>query len=374
MASSIRLAVLVTEDWYLCSHRLPILRGAVRAGYEVLVLTHVGAHAEEIRATGARLVAIPLDRSNVRPIKELVAVWRIVQAIARFRPHVIHNVALKPILYGTLAGHLARTKLIVNALAGLGDLYMRDGGMARQLLRRAVALALKSGRTRVLVQNPEDAGVVMALGVASSNVDLIPGAGVSLSEFTAEAPPAPPPFRVLFVGRLLVSKGLHELHDAAVRLRRLAPDVRIQVAGGPDPHNPGCIGNATLQAWADEGALQFLGRRTDIPALLKLCHLVVLPSYREGVPKALLEATAAGRPIVATDVPGNREVVEHGVNGLLVPVRDVDALISAIIEVVRDPDRRISMGTASRRIAEENFSEDAVVSETLSIYENSGVG
>ena len=370
-----RVALLVTEDWYLCSHRLPVVRAAVAAGHEVLVLTNVVDHAEPILATDAGLVPIPLVRNSANPLVELKAVWSIVRTLRRFRPDVVHNVALKPILYGTFGARIAGARLVVNALAGLGDLFMReDRGLARRVLRLAVARSLRGKRTRVLVQNPEDAAIVEELGVDPSRIDMIRGSGVALDEFVASPPPDVSPIEVLFVGRLLESKGLHELHEAAVQLRASGLPIEISVAGDRDPHNPGCIDEATLSSWAADGAMRMLGRRDDVAELLRRAHLVVLPSYREGVPKSLLEGAAAGRPLIATDVPGNREVVRHGDNGLLIPVRDPGALAAAIEELAGDPERRIAMGHASRTLAEAEFSDDAVARATLAIYEHSGVG
>jgi glycosyltransferase involved in cell wall biosynthesis len=196
---------------------------------------------------------------------------------------------------------------------------------------------------------------------------------VALEQFAPAPPPPAPPVQALFLGRLIETKGLRELHQAALRLREAAPQVRVVVAGEPDPHNPACIDAATLDRWRTDGALTFLGRRDDVASLLRSTHLVVLPSYREGVPKALLEAAAAGRPIVATDVPGNREVVAHGENGLLVPVHDADALAAAVAELARDEHRRAAMGRASRRRAERHFSDRAVVAATLDIYASAEV-
>lgn len=365
-----RIAIIVTEDWYLCSHRLPIVRGAIAAGHEVMVLTHVADHAEPILATGARLVAIPLDRSSARPLAELRSVWTIARSLRRFRPDVVHNVALKPILYGTAGARLARARLTVNAMAGLGDVFMTDRGWGHRMLRRAIATSLRSRRSRALVQNPDDAAVMLQLGVKRDRIDVIRGAGVDLKTFTHEPPPPSPPVVVLYVGRLLDSKGIHELHAAAIRLRDFAPDVQMVVAGSRDPHNPGCIGAATLEQWEAEGVLKLLGHRSDVADLLRASHLVVLPSYREGVPKSLLEGAAAGRPLIATDVPGNREVVDHGRNGLLIPVGDVDELVAAILQLAEDAPRRASMGRASRSRAELEFSEDAVVAATLAIYDH----
>lgn len=368
-----KIALFVTEDWYVCSHRLPVIREAVARGHDVVVLTRVDRHREPIEAAGARLVPVTMNRSGWNPVAEQRLLREVRRALLDHRPDVLHNVALKPVIYGTTAARLARTPVVLNALAGLGALFLTNegAGVLRQALRAALTRALRARGVSVLVQNADDADIVHGLGVGDANVTVIRGSGVDLTRFCVRPAPAEPPLRVLFVGRLLYDKGVEDLYEASRRLRTERPELQVSVelAGDRDPHNPACVETDTLARWSATGDVTFLGAREDIPDLVAGSHVVVLPSYREGLPKALLEAAACGRPMVATDVPGCREVVLPGETGVLVPPRRPDLLATAIGDLAVDPDLRRRMGDAARKLAEDQFSDVAVAAQTVNLYE-----
>ncbi|MEA3077478.1 MAG: hypothetical protein QOF60_2386 [Actinomycetota bacterium] len=366
---AVRVALFITEDWYACSHRLPLIEGAVAAGHQVLLLTHVADHRHQLEQAGAIVEPIPLERSGTRPAKEAKAMVAVIAALRRFRPHVLHNVALKPVVYGTSAAHIARVPAVVNAMAGLGALFIEGDRQTHGNLRRALGWALRTRRSWVLVQNKDDALALGSLGVRPDRITVIRGSGVDLTRFAPVPEPVGPEAVVRFFGRLLWDKGVGELHEAARLLRRDGSPVRVELVGGRDPHNPACVDEATVERWRDEGILGLHGLVADVRPLVEGANVVVLPSYREGLPKALLEGAAAGRALVATDVPGCREVVRHEDNGLLVPARDASALAFAIDRLARDPVRRSAMGQRSRELAEAHFGVDGVVSRTLELYE-----
>jgi glycosyltransferase involved in cell wall biosynthesis len=302
-------------------------------------------------------------------LHDLRMLWRLLRLYRRERPDIVHHVAMKPVLYGSFAARLACTPHVVNAFAGMGWLFTSGAGLAQWLkpaVRLALRLAVRAGI--ILVQNPDDARLVSRLGVPESRIRRIAGSGVDLERFRPTPEPDSPPI-VLFAARLLWDKGAGEFVAAACLLRERGARARFLLAGEPDPLNPASIPEKQVTAWVEEGAVERLGWVADMPALLSACHVVCLPSYREGLPKSLIEAAAAGRPIVTTDVPGCRDVVRDGDNGLLVPPNDAPALARAIDRLICDGDLRRRMGARGRVRAEREFGLDRIIQQTLSLYD-----
>jgi len=366
--SSPKLLFLVTEDWYFVSHRLALAVAARDAGFDVAVATRVRRHGDIIRRAGVRLIEFENVRSGLNPLRELETLLRLIRLYRRERPDVAHHVALKPVLYGSIAARLARTPRVINAIAGMGWLYTSGSGAARGLQRvvsGALAAVLRAGI--VLVQNPDDGELVARLGVPRAHIRRIAGSGVDLERFAPAPEPAGIPLVVL-PSRLLWDKGVGEFVAAARQLRARGVEVRCLLAGDPDPANPAAVPSGQIGAWVAEGIVEHPGWVEDMPALLAASSIVCLPSYREGLPKALIEAAAAGRPIITSDVPGCREVVRDGENGLLVPARDSARLTQALERLLRDPAMRRRMGACGRQRAEQEFGLDAVIAQTLALY------
>jgi glycosyltransferase involved in cell wall biosynthesis len=367
-----RLLFLVTEDWYFCSHRLGLARAAIEAGYEVAVACRVDRHGEKITAVGIRLFPLALSRRSLNPFHLLAAIWRIRRLYRDFAPDVVHHVALKPAILGSFAARLAGCRHVVNAVAGFGFVFSSTSFKAR-LLRPVMTAALRlllDGRGyRTIVQNDDDAKTLISRGiVAPDHIVVIRGAGVDLSRFRA-APEPQGPVRVTMVSRMIAEKGVRELVAAARVLKSRNLDVRITLAGTPDAENPSAIPESELAAWAREGIVEYLGHVADVAALWRESHVAALPSYYgEGVPLSLIEAAAAGRPLIAADGPGLRDIVRHGETGLLVPPRDADALADALATLVRDPGLRQRLGSGARQLAENAFADSIVQTQTLSLY------
>jgi glycosyltransferase involved in cell wall biosynthesis len=321
-----------------------------------------------IKSAGVRLHAIPLSRQGMRPREEWRSLRGILRVLRAERPVLLHAIAQKPVLYGALATRLGRAPALVATLAGMGYVFTAESRRARWLsavLVFAYRAFLDQQRVRVIVQNPDDRAELRRN--AAVDAALIRGAGVDLARFTP-APPPPEPVTIVLASRMLWDKGLQEFVDAAPLLRRRRVTARMVLVGKPDASNPSAVPEAQLKRWHDSGAVEWWGHRADMPAVLSQAHIVCLPSYREGLPTILIEAAAAGLPLVATDVPGCREVVRPGVNGTLVPARDADALADAIEVLAGDAALRERYGRASRRIAEEEFGIERVASETLEVY------
>lgn len=371
-----KLLFLVTEDWYFCSHRLPLARAAKAAGFEVIVATRVNQerHAAAIAAEGFRLIPLGLRRGGHNPLRELLAIGEIARIYRRERPDIVHHVALKPVLYGSLAARLARfarVPAVVNALAGMGFIFASDSFKARLLrpfVARAFRLLLNAGRSVLILQNPDDRQMLVEQGVVEpGRVRLIRGSGVDIRRFAPTPEPGGMPL-VILPSRLLWDKGVGEFVEAARRLRAQGVSARFALVGDSDPENSAAIDDAQLAEWAASGVVEWWGRRDDMPEVFAQANVVCLPSYREGLPKVLLEAAACGRALVATDVPGCREIAIDGHNSLLAPVRDAVGLAAAIRRLVEDARLRGEFGQRGRALVEAELSEERVIEQTLAVY------
>lgn len=366
-----KLIYHVTVDWFFCSHFLARAVAAKQAGYEVLVLTNVDRHGEVIRDAGLRLAPLTISRRSLNPFAALMTLLRIFAVYRRERPDLIHHVALKPILLGGLAARLAACHRVVNAVVGGGYAFTSPHPIAR-VLRPALTIGLRfllnPPKSRVVFENADDLNGFAEAGlVRSEDSVLIRGAGVDPDRFRPNYGEHALPMVVL-VARLLYDKGIVEFVEAARMLKRRGVVARFVVVGGPDVENRACIDAAMLEAWRAEGAVELWGVRNDIAHILAATSIACLPSYREGLPKSLLEAMAAGLPCVTTDVPGCREAVRGGDNGLLVPAKNPPALADALELLIKNPELAIRMGKRGRERLEQEFSAQQVNSATLALY------
>lgn len=373
MINKPKLLFLVAEDWYFCSHRLQLAIAAREAGYEVSVVTRVSQHENVIRAAGLGLVPLQrMRRSGASPLQELASLREIWNIYRTEKPALVHHVGLKPVIYGSIVASLLRSPGVVNALAGLGFVFSSHKIFAR-VLRPAVklvfSLLLKRSGTRTIVQNESDFALLTEkVGIPSGHVRLVRGSGVDVFRYSDKAPSSQPPLVVL-IGRMLSDKGVGDFVEAAARIRGMGLPARFALVGTPDPENPTSIPEQRLRAWHNSGTVEWWGYRADIPNVLEMASIACLPSfYGEGVPRALIEAMASCRAIVTTDIPGCRDLVVGGTNGVLVPPRDVDALSVALEKLILDPKLCIEMGVIGREIVAQSFSLDKVVDETLQIY------
>jgi glycosyltransferase involved in cell wall biosynthesis len=374
-ARRLKILMVVNVDWFFWSHRLPIARALRDAGHAVVVAA--GSEGEDygagIEAAGFRFHRLALRRGSRGPLAELAAVRELVALYERERPDVVHHVTIKPVLYGSIAARFVGIPRVVNAISGLG--WVSAGASVAGRLRRALALlayraALASRSVWTIFQNHEDLELFASRRIVSrDHAVLIRGSGVDTRRFAAAPEPHGVPV-VLFASRLLWDKGVGELIDAARSLRAERRDFRLVLAGRIDGENPRGIAASQVEAWVDAGLCEWRGLvgEDDMPRLLREASIVVLPSYREGVPKILLEAAASSRPLVATDVPGCREIARHGVNALLVPPRDAKALARALAALLDDRRARLRFGRSGRAIAVAEFAEPLVVDATLALY------
>jgi glycosyltransferase involved in cell wall biosynthesis len=368
-----RIAYFVTVDWYFCLHYLALARAARAAGFEVTVITGVAEHGDAIRSAGLELIPLEVSRKGMHPWQELKSILGLIRILRGLRPDLLHNIAQKPVLYGTLAARLTGVPAVFNGVAGMGWLFTSNAlraRLVRALVGRAYRGLLAAPNVRVLVQNPDDQAQVQQLtGVMPVQ---LPGSGVDVTRFVPRGEP-PGPAVVVLASRMLWDKGVGEFVAAArlLRQRGSLPSIqaRFALVGTPDPGNPASVSEDQLIDWQQEGCIEWWGYRADMPAVLAQAHIACLPSYyREGLPKFLIEAAAAGLPLVTTDATGCREAVQAGVNGLLVPPRDPVSLADALEQLLLDADRRKRFGVASRALAIERFDAVKIHGKTLAVY------
>jgi glycosyltransferase involved in cell wall biosynthesis len=366
-----RLLFLVTEDWVFWMHRLDLARAARDAGFEVFVATRVQEHGKRIEDEGLTLLPIRLSRGSTNPFGEWAAVRELIRLYRHIRPDIVHHVALKPVLYGSWAARIAGVPAVVNTFNGLGYVFIAAGWRAslrRSLIGAALRFVLARPRLKIIFQNQDDYDLMVQAGIVNPvQAQIIRGSGVDTAKFVPSPEPEGIPLVVL-ASRLLIDKGVYEFVEASRLLKKGSVPCRCVLAGMVDRENPAHITEGQLLAWHKEGVVEWWGHRENMPELLASAHVVVLPSYREGFPRVLLEATACARPIVATDVPGCREIVRDQENGFLVPPRNAQALFSAISLLVQDPVLRTRMGRCGREMVVRNFSSQRIVGETISVY------
>lgn len=371
-AGAPRLLFAVNNPAFFLSHRLPLALAARRAGYEVHVATMDGPSVPVIAGHGLAHHVIPMSRSGKNPVQELHSLYAMWRLFRRLRPALVHAVTIKPVVYGGIAARLARVPAYVAAVSGLGFVFTRERQGLDPVRRAAILLyrlALGHGNSRVIFQNENDRDVLLKAGVVrKEQTVMLRGSGVDLQAFGVHPEPEGPP-RALMAARLLKDKGVQEFVQAARLTQGHRSGLRWTLAGSPDPGNPASISQETLEQWRREGVVELLGERQDVATLYQQSHIAVLPSYREGLPKSLVEAAACGRPVVTTDVPGCRDAVIAGQTGLLVPVKDAHALAQAVLQLAEDKALRARMGQAGRVLAQEEFDVEKIARAHVDLYD-----
>ncbi len=367
-----KILIVVNEPWFFVSHRLPIARAALLLGYEVHVATKQGEGIEKIKREGIVCHEIPFKRSSFKPLDEVRTFVALVRLYKKLRPEIIHHVTIKPVLYGTFAARITNMPHIVNAISGLGFVFIAKGFIAslrRYFVSRAYKTILRKKNIRVIFQNSDDRNLFIKIGILKENqVIEIKGSGVDLEKFFPTPEQLDDQSVVVLVARMLWDKGIGEFVEAAKVLQQDGIKARFLLVGDIDEGNPRSITREQMEAWCNSGLIEWSGHSTDIQGVLAKANIVCLPSYREGLPKVLLEAAACGRAVITTDVPGCRDAIEPDVSGLLVQVRDVATLVNALRRLIDDEILRKRMGIAGRELAEREFNIQKVVDAHMAIY------
>jgi glycosyltransferase involved in cell wall biosynthesis len=366
------IVMFANTDWYLYNFRRSLALKIQSLGHTVLMISPEGEFGPRLRNLGLRWEPLEMHRGSLRPDVEGRLVWRLAQILRREKARLIHNFTIKCAVYGSLAAILAGVPNRINAVTGLGYVFTSSEPKARVLapiVKTLMRFAWAGSRTRVIVQNSDDGEALIRMGAPNSHLRLIPSSGVDCRRFAPRGEQAAPRDRkrIVFCGRLLWDKGIAELVEAATILR--GHGLQFIAAGAPDPGNPAAVPIETIREWESEGLVQFPGHVEDMPGLLGEADVFVLPSYREGLPRSLIEAGACGLPLIATDVPGCRDVITDGRDGLLVRARDATALAAAISRLVADRDLASRLGLAAREKVLRSFDENIIIGDTLDVYE-----
>ncbi len=370
-----KVAMFANTDWYLHNFRREFARDLARQGYEVLLISPPGPYGDSLGESGVKWLPIPMHRRSLNPLREFRVITRLAAMLRDEQIELVHGYTLKCAVYGALAARLAKVPLVVGSVTGMGHVFTSGSWWMQRLQPAVVALfraAFDGGKRQLVVQNRDDQAFLRAkLGLADDQPALIPGSGVDCTHFSpSQSPPDPGrPLTVLMACRLLRDKGVEEYCTAAERVIGSHGACQFLLAGEVDPGNPSSVDGDWLARRASDSGVQLLGHVPEMADLLRQCDVVVLPSYREGLPKGLVEAGACELPVVATDVPGCREVVQHGLNGLLVPPRSGVALADAILKLLSDRGLRQRMGRAGREQALARFSQEPIHEATRRLYQ-----
>jgi glycosyltransferase involved in cell wall biosynthesis len=357
--------------WTLYNFRSGLMRALKGRGHIVMGGGAAGDGFEaRVEELGVSFTGLPVDKRGINPWADLRLFWALYRWYTGQKPDIVHHFTSKPVIYGSVAARLAKVPRIVNTITGLGSVFT---GQKTTWLRRLVELMYRFSMRFAHVtffQNQEDLHFFLSRGlVRAGRARLLPGSGIDCKRFVPE-PRNGCPFTFLMVARLLKDKGVYQFVEAARLTKRRFPETRFQLLGGRDIRNPTVVPEADLLKWQSQQVVTWLGEVEDVRPVIARADVLVLPShYREGVPRSLLEGAAMGKPLIATDSTGCREVVEHEVNGLLVPVKDAAALADAMAWMLENSEKRVLMGKAGRRKAEEEFDESIVLEQTLKVYE-----
>jgi glycosyltransferase involved in cell wall biosynthesis len=362
-----KILFLATEDWFFASHFLPLVKAARDCALDVIVASRVDRHRNILEDSGCRVIALPIRRGKLGPVALIGEIAAVLQTIRNERPDIVHCIALRMVILGGIASRLAGVRRVILAITGLGTLWLNQDGLS--IGARAVVRAIVRGLARrgaVAVFENHDDPHEFGLEPGADNVAIVPGAGVSATAFRPAPEPPSPPVKFAIVSRMLRTKGIAEAVAAASQLR--AETIELHLFGSPDPTNRDSCTENELRAFAAEPNIFWHGPTDDVARVWQEHHVAVLLSYREGLPRALVEAAAAGRPIIATDVPGCREVIRDGVEGLLVPPKDADAAVSAMRRLAASTTLRQQMGDAARDRFEREFTERGVREKVGALY------
>jgi glycosyltransferase involved in cell wall biosynthesis len=365
-----KILYLVTEDWFFVSHFLPMAQAARDCGFQAVVATRVREDGERLKAAGLTVIPIESKRGSVNVWRSIRDFFQLLKIVRGERADIVHCIALRPVVIGGLAARLAGRGSLVLAPTGLGHLWIERGlavAVARKLVSVLVGSWLRGPRTHYLFENRDDPRV-FGIDPDGANITIVGGAGVDPAKFPANAAPPAPPVKVAVVGRMIGPKGVVESVEAVQRARSLGAPVELHLFGDSDPENRRSIPQATIKQWSNEPGIAWHGHVTDVAQVWREHHVAMLLSYREGLPRSLVEAAAAGRPIVATDVPGCREVARDGKEGILVPLGDIDAAARALATLAADAGLRDRLGAAANVRFREKFTADGVRQTVRDLY------
>ena len=363
-----KIIICLNTAWNLVNFRVGLIRALVEAGHEVVAVAPDDKYAFGLKALDCRFVPLNMENGGTNPVQDAMLMWRFLRLFGQERPDVYLGYTVKPNVYGSLAAHIMKIP-VINNIAGLGAVFIKDGWLVR-VVRWLYRMALKRS-AKVFFQNKDDQQLFISGDLVRAEVtELLPGSGIDLNRFTPAFSTAVhddiAKFRFVLIARMLRDKGVGEYVEAARLLRQRWPQAEFGLLGFVDVQNPAAISRAKIDAWVAEGVVNYLGVSDDVRAQIATADCVVLPSYREGTPRTLLEAAAMARPIITTDAVGCREVVDDGANGYLCNVRDAVDLAEKMEQMLTlSPEQRTEMGRCGRAKMVAEFDEQIVIKKYL---------
>jgi glycosyltransferase involved in cell wall biosynthesis len=368
------LLLVVNVDWFFISHRLKIATKALKEGWRVIVAANDTGMSSNIENMGIEFVSIPLNRYSLNPISEIKTIHSLYKLYKKINPTIVHHITLKPIIYGSIIARILKVNRVINAISGLGYNFTNNkNGVVPKLMLYLLKIGMNNKRVVLIFQNKDDLRQLKKAGIVNENhtIHFIKGAGVDLEQFKFKPIVKKTKLIILFPARMLWNKGIKELLEVANLMEKEYKEkLCFELCGMLDNDSKDAVPEEYLMKWNKEGYITWKGHQNNMLNEYERCDIVVLPSYREGMPKSLMEACAVGRPIITTEAFGCKECVEEGKNGFKVPVKSVSALKEAIEILVNSEEKRIEMGLYSRRKAENEFSLQKVVDSHIKIYNN----
>ncbi len=367
-----KILFVITVDWTFITHRLHLAEKAIEDGYEVAILTKFTKYESFIRAKGIKTFHWNVSRNSLSPINSIVSILMIRNVLKKWRPNIVHSVSIKSVIYSGLVLKAYPKICFVAALGGLGFIFSSKkikAKILRYFVKILLFVSLLGKKNRLILQNPDDSNLVQNLRIIDkNNIRIIKGAGVEVNKFYPKDFPNGLPI-VILPGRLLWDKGLQEFVECAEIIKKKGYKARFVIVGQFDTENPEAISKKTIRTWEEKKIIEYWGHKNDMHKIYLMSSIVCFPSYREGLPKVLLEAASCGRPIVAFDVPGSREIVKHNINGLLVPFKNVKLLEKSILKLIKNKNICKKLGKNGRKIVEKNFSDKKIYDETIKVWD-----
>ena len=363
-----KIIYFVSEDWVFLNHRFDLAKKIISSGFKLSLITKVSNYKKEIEEKKINVINLKTERGSLNIRKSLKDIYKIFKIYKKLKPDIVHHFGIRQIVHGNIAARLAGIKKSYNSITGLGSVFISGNIILKFFILTVLKISLLFKKSYILVQNKHDFDFVKKKLPNKNNI-LLPASGVDTNKFLQTKEPKGNVI-FLFASRIIKDKGIIELIEATKQLKSQKKKFELYIAGSPDFQNKSTVSHVQLKTWESLGYIRYLGLVKDMEQLYKKVHVGILPSYREGLPKSLLEAASSGKPIITTDVPGCNEIVKNEFNGLIVPPKDSNELMKAMKKLILNKKLRISMGKKGRELIKKNFSNSKATKDIINLYQN----
>ena len=363
-----KIIYFISEDWVFLNHRFDLAKKIISSGFKLSLITKVSNYKKEIEEKKINVINLKTERGSLNIRKSLKDIYKIFKIYKKLKPDIVHHFGIRQIVHGNIAARLAGIKKSYNSITGLGSVFISGNIILKFFILTVLKISLLFKKSYILVQNKHDFDFVKKKLPNKNNI-LLPASGVDTNKFLQTKEPKGNVI-FLFASRIIKDKGIIELIEATKQLKSQKKKFELYIAGSPDFQNKSTISHVQLKTWESLGYIRYLGLVKDMEQLYKKVHVGILPSYREGLPKSLLEAASSGKPIITTDVPGCNEIVKNEFNGLIVPPKNSNELMKAMKKLILNKKLRISMGKKGRELIKKNFSNSKATKDIINLYQN----